>query len=134
MHDSVCIYVLNFKERLAIVLLQVILDEPGVKEEPQELEGEDEVTETKEIFESHHFESMAEGDSQSDQGPGFDPQMLAASQPQSVEDLVAQAIPGSSGLQGVIICNCLEFTENGKISSYHLSSYHPSPFPFHKYY
>ncbi|KAK3869713.1 hypothetical protein Pcinc_025006 [Petrolisthes cinctipes] len=79
---------------------EVILDEPGVKEEPQELEGEDEVTETKEIFESHHFESMGEGDSQSDQGPGFDPQMLAASQPQSMEDLVAQAIPGSSGLQG----------------------------------
>lgn len=92
---------------MKIVPLQVILDEPGVKEEPQELEGEDEVTETKEIFESHHFESMAEGDSQSDQGPGFDPQMLAASQPQSVEDLVAQAIPGSSGLQGVSICNPL---------------------------
>ncbi|KAK4324201.1 hypothetical protein Pmani_005203 [Petrolisthes manimaculis] len=79
---------------------EVILDEPGVKEEPQELEEDDEVTETKEIFEAHHFESMGEGDSQSDQGPGFDPQMLAASHPQSMEDLVAQAIPGSSGLQG----------------------------------
>lgn len=125
MHDSICIslHVLNFKIKLDIVPLQVILDEPGVKEEPQELEGEDEVTETKEIFDTHHFESMAEGDSQSDQGPGFDPQMLAASQPQSVEDLVAQAIPGSSGLQGVIICSlniCVEFTVNGKRRSYHL--------------
>lgn len=36
-------------------------------------------------------------------GPtGFESQMLA-SQPQSMEDLVAQAIPGSSGLQGVCI-------------------------------
>ncbi|XP_050686865.1 zinc finger protein 768-like isoform X5 [Eriocheir sinensis] len=84
---------------------EVILDEPGVKEEPQEIE--EEITDTKEIFESHHFEHPGEGDSMSDQGTagggggptGFESQMLA-SQPQSMEDLVAQAIPGSSGLQG----------------------------------
>ncbi|XP_045113504.1 longitudinals lacking protein, isoforms H/M/V-like isoform X1 [Portunus trituberculatus] len=83
---------------------EVILDEPGVKEEPQEIE--EEITDTKEIFESHDFEHPAEGDSLSDKGPGagggptaFEPQMLG-SQPQSMEDLVAQAIPGSSGLQG----------------------------------
>lgn len=91
--------------------LQVILDEPGVKEEPQEIE--EEITDTKEIFESHHFEHPGEGDSLSDQGTaggggaptgptGFESQLLA-SQPQSMEDLVAQAIPGSSGLQGVCI-------------------------------
>ncbi|XP_042227450.1 longitudinals lacking protein, isoforms H/M/V-like isoform X2 [Homarus americanus] len=84
---------------------EVILDEPGVKEEPQDVE-EEEVTETKEILESQFsFDPLNEGDSRTDPGggsggpQGFDPQMLA-SQPQSMEDLVAQAIPGSSGLQG----------------------------------
>lgn len=84
---------------------QVILDEPGVKEEPQEIE--EEITDTKEIFESHDFEHPGDGDSLSDKGTSsgggptvFESQMLA-SQPQSMEDLVAQAIPGSSGLQGV---------------------------------
>lgn len=91
---------------------QVILDEPGVKEEPQEVE--EEVTETKDILESQFsFDPMPEGDSRTDAGgggggsssgsagpPGYDPQMMG-SQPQSMEELVAQAIPGSSGLQGV---------------------------------
>lgn len=82
---------------------QVILDEPGVKEEPQDVD--EEVTETKEIIESQFsFDPITEGgDSRSDPGGGgggYDPQMMG-SQPQSMEDLVAQAIPGSSGLQGV---------------------------------
>ncbi|XP_045583216.1 longitudinals lacking protein, isoforms H/M/V isoform X16 [Procambarus clarkii] len=83
---------------------EVILDEPGVKEEPQEVD--EEVTETKDILESQFsFDPLTEGDSRNDPGSGsggpqgFDPQMLS-SQPQSMEDLVAQAIPGSSGLQG----------------------------------
>ncbi|XP_042880720.1 longitudinals lacking protein, isoforms H/M/V-like isoform X12 [Penaeus japonicus] len=88
---------------------EVILDEPGVKEEPQEVE--EEVTETKEIIESQFsFDPLTEGDSRAEAGgggnssgstgpPGFDPQMIG-SQPQSMEELVAQAIPGSSGLQG----------------------------------
>ncbi|KAK8752150.1 hypothetical protein OTU49_012248, partial [Cherax quadricarinatus] len=83
---------------------EVILDEPGVKEEPQEVD--EEVTETKDIIESQFsFDPLTEGDSHKDPGggssgpQGFDPQMLT-SQPQSMEDLVAQAIPGSSGLQG----------------------------------
>ncbi|XP_047478176.1 longitudinals lacking protein, isoforms H/M/V-like isoform X8 [Penaeus chinensis] len=89
---------------------EVILDEPGVKEEPQEVE--EEVTETKEIIESQFsFDPLTESDSRTEAGggggnssgstgaPGYDPQIMG-SQPQSMEELVAQAIPGSSGLQG----------------------------------
>lgn len=79
---------------------EVILDETGVKEEPEEVE--EEVTETKDILESQFFDPLHEGDSRSDPGGGsggYDSQMLP-SQPQSMEELVAQAIPGSSGLQG----------------------------------
>lgn len=98
-----------------IFLFQVILDEPGVKEEPQEVE--EEVTETKEIIESQFsFDPLTESDSRTEAGggggnssgstgaPGYDPQIMG-SQPQSMEELVAQAIPGSSGLQGVSLSN-----------------------------
>ncbi|XP_071515057.1 uncharacterized protein [Panulirus ornatus] len=103
---------------------EVILDEPGVKEEPQEVE--EEVTETKEIIESQFsFDPLPEGDSRSDPGggsggpQGFDPQMLA-SQPQSMEDIVAQAIPGSSGLQG----NSVSLWEgDGSLQSFPMESF-----------
>ncbi|KAG0711195.1 Longitudinals lacking protein, isoform G [Chionoecetes opilio] len=80
---------------------EIILDEPGFKEEPQEID--DDLTDTKEIF--HDFEHPGDGDSLSDDkgsggGPTSFESQLLASQPQSMEDLVAQAIPGSSGLQG----------------------------------
>ncbi|KAK8752151.1 hypothetical protein OTU49_012248, partial [Cherax quadricarinatus] len=94
----------TFFHILSTIRNKVILDEPGVKEEPQEVD--EEVTETKDIIESQFsFDPLTEGDSHKDPGggssgpQGFDPQMLT-SQPQSMEDLVAQAIPGSSGLQG----------------------------------
>lgn len=82
---------------------------------------EEEVTETKEIIESQFsFDPLTEGDSRAEAGgggnssgstgpPGFDPQMIG-SQPQSMEELVAQAIPGSSGLQGVSFYNQTIFT------------------------
>lgn len=43
------------------------------------------------------------GDSVSEGGQGFEPQVLT-SQPQTMEELVAQAMPGTSGLQGVSVC------------------------------
>ncbi|XP_064093110.1 longitudinals lacking protein, isoforms H/M/V-like isoform X12 [Macrobrachium nipponense] len=81
---------------------EVILDEPAVKEEPAEIE--EEVTDSKEdVVSQFHFDPLQEGDSRSDPGGGgsggYDSQMLT-SQSQSMEDLVAEALPGSSGLQG----------------------------------
>lgn len=37
---------------------------------------------------------------------GFEPQVLT-SQPQTMEELVAQAMPGTSGLQGVSMLSCV---------------------------
>ena len=75
---------------------QVYVEEPGVKEEPQEVP--DEVPETKEMLDpGFAFDNVQDSDSRGDPGGAYD----ALNPPQSMEDLVAQAIPGSSGLQGV---------------------------------
>ncbi|CAL4092745.1 unnamed protein product, partial [Meganyctiphanes norvegica] len=90
---------------------EVVLDEPpGVKEEPQEIQEVEEVQEvedTKNILESSFsYDHMSEGDSMSNIGDGgsqgaqsFDAQMMSGA-PQSMEELVAQAMPGGSGMQG----------------------------------
>jgi len=87
---------------------EVVLDEPpGVKEEPQEIQEVEEVQEdTKNILESSFsYDHMSEGDSMSNMEDGgshgaqFDAQMMSGA-PQSMEELVAQAMPGSSGMQG----------------------------------
>ncbi|KAK7056565.1 hypothetical protein SK128_013801 [Halocaridina rubra] len=89
------------KDQTTSQITEVILDEAGVKEEPADIE--EEVTETKEMLDPDFpFDPLQEGDSRSDPGGSsgpFDSQVLS-SQPQSMDELVAQAIPGSSGLQG----------------------------------
>lgn len=55
---------------------------------------------------------LLSGDGVSEGGQGFEPQVLT-SQPQTMEELVAQAMPGTSGLQGVSV---LVFFFNGACS------------------
>ncbi|XP_042227483.1 longitudinals lacking protein, isoforms H/M/V-like isoform X2 [Homarus americanus] len=87
----------------------LIIDDPLVKEEPQESYSEAE--ETKESIQSADSDpslnySLQPGDqpgslSGEAAGAGFNPQgMRHTNQPQTMEDLVAQALPGASGLQG----------------------------------
>merc|ERR1739838_615106 len=89
---------------------EVVLDEPpGVKEEPEEIQEIEEVQEDSKsnvLESSFSYEHLSEGDSMSNYGDGgsqgahgFDAQMMSGA-PQSMEELVAQAMPGGSGMQG----------------------------------
>ncbi|XP_071515088.1 uncharacterized protein [Panulirus ornatus] len=89
---------------------ELVMDDPLVKEEPQEDYSEAE--ETKESIQSKDPDpslnySLQHGDhsggslSGETVGTGFNPQGIRpTNQPQTMEDLVAQALPGASGLQG----------------------------------
>ncbi|ROT66939.1 Broad-complex protein isoform 4 [Penaeus vannamei] len=87
---------------------ELIMDEPLVKEEPHD--DYSEADETKESIKSTDSEAGLSYPVHSEHsgsigrevgGAGFNPQGLrSSSQPQTMEDLVAQALPGASGLQG----------------------------------
>ncbi|XP_047478272.1 longitudinals lacking protein, isoforms H/M/V-like isoform X5 [Penaeus chinensis] len=87
---------------------ELIMDEPLVKEEPHD--DYSEADETKESIKSTDSEAGLSYPVHSEHsgsigrevgGAGFNPQSLrSSSQPQTMEDLVAQALPGASGLQG----------------------------------
>ncbi|XP_042883862.1 longitudinals lacking protein, isoforms H/M/V-like isoform X2 [Penaeus japonicus] len=87
---------------------ELIMDEPLVKEEPHD--DYSEADETKESIKSTDSEAGLSYPVHSEHsgsigrevaGTGFNPQGLrSSSQPQTMEDLVAQALPGASGLQG----------------------------------
>nr|XP_027209786.1 zinc finger and BTB domain-containing protein 7B-like isoform X2 [Penaeus vannamei] len=82
----------------------LVQDEPVVKtevlEEPKaEEENEEDVMNSDNSMAYDQLTSGMQGDGVSESQQSFDPQVLT-SQPQTMEELVAQAMPGTSGIQG----------------------------------
>ncbi|XP_063598468.1 longitudinals lacking protein, isoforms H/M/V-like isoform X5 [Penaeus indicus] len=82
----------------------LVQDEPVVKtevlEEPKaEEENEEDVMNSDNSMAYDQLASGMQGDGVSESQQSFDPQVLT-SQPQTMEELVAQAMPGTSGIQG----------------------------------
>lgn len=88
------------------IFFQVNVDDDEVKEEPIEIEiegdkGDHDLQDNKNsLHQDLGFDASDSMVGDDDNYVDVDPSMLGG-QPQSVEDVVAQAMPGSSGFQGV---------------------------------
>ncbi|XP_047740452.1 longitudinals lacking protein, isoforms H/M/V isoform X16 [Hyalella azteca] len=89
-----------------VVPEEVTLDDDNVKSEPLDLDNEDTGDDDMDNKDGLHHDLGFDGSDTmggaDDDGNyvDVDPSMLGQGQPQSVEDVVAQAMPGSSGFQG----------------------------------